>query len=128
TDRGAAPHNGVWGNRDLAACGVIIALAAVTSYVVFAHRVSEDANQIALFGDYDSLDLSYYAAISSEAVHTVPPTASYYAGRELNYAYYPQLVLAMVHRFAGVPMLAVYFAYAWPAFLMLAGLSGYLFV
>ena len=119
---------GVWTAPDLMACAVILALAAGTSYLVFAHRVTEDANETALRGDYDSHDLSYYAALSAEATHTVPPTASYYAGRELNYAYYPQLVLAMVHRFAGVPMLAIYFRYAWPAFLMVAGLSAYLLV
>jgi hypothetical protein len=117
-----------WRLPDFTACALILSLAAATSYVVFAHRVSEDASQIALRGDYDSLDLSYYAAVSAEATHTVPPTASYYAGRELNYAYYPQLVLAMVHRYAGVPMLAVYFRYGWPAFLAIAGLSMYLFV
>jgi hypothetical protein len=54
--------------------------------------------------------------------------ASYYAGRELNYAYYPELVLAMVHRFGGVPMLDIYFKYAWPAFLALGGVSVFLFV
>ena len=120
--------NDAWTTPDFAACALILALAVATSYVVFAHRVSEDANQIALRGDYDSLDLSYYAAVSAEATHTVPPTASYYAGRELNYAYYPQLVLAMVHRFGGVPMLAMYFNYGWPAFLALGGVSAYLFV
>jgi len=128
TATGGQHDNSVWTARDLAACALILALAAGTSYLVFAHRVTEDANEIALRGDYDSHDLSYYAALSAEATHTVPPTASYYAGRELNYAYYPQLVLAMVHRFAGVPMLAVYFQYAWPAFLMVAALSLYLFV
>src|SRR4029453_16532265 len=81
-----------------------------------------------VYGDYDSLDLTYYAAVSAEATHTVPPTASYYAGRELNYAYYPQLVLAMVHRFGGVPMLPIYFRYAWPAFLVIGVLTGFLFV
>lgn len=117
-----------WTSRDLAACSVILALAIGTGAVVFAHRVSEDANQIALYGDYDSLDLSYYAAVSAEASHTVPPMASYYAGHELNYAYYPQLVLAMVHRFGGVPTLDIYFKYAWPAFLALGGASVFLFV
>jgi hypothetical protein len=118
-------HN-AWGASDLVSCAIIVALALGTGYIVFAHRTSEDASGIVLRGDYDSLDLSYYAAVAAEAAHTVPPTASYYAGRELNYAYHPHLVLAMVHRFAGVPMLAIYFAYAWPAFLALAGLCAYL--
>ena len=117
-----------WTSRDLVACAVILALAIGTGAVAFAHRLVEDANQIAVYGDYDSLDLTYYGAVSAEATHTVPPTASYYAGRELNYAYYPQLVLAMVHRFGGVPMLSIYFKYAWPAFLAIGALSGFLFV
>lgn len=119
---------GDWTRRDLGACGLIVLLALATSAVAFAHRLTEDPNQIVVYGDYDSLDLTYYAALSAEASHTVPPTAPYYAGRELNYAYYPQLVLAMVHRFGGVRMLPIYFGYAWPAFLAVGVLCGYLFV
>ena len=44
----------------------------------------------------------YYAAEASEASHTVPPMASYYSGHQLNAAYYPHLVLGMIHRFAAV--------------------------
>jgi len=117
-----------WTARDLVACAVVIVLAVALGFVAFAHRLDADASHVTLYGDYDSLDLSYYAAISAEAVHTVPPLAPYYSGRELNYAYYPQLVLAMVHRFAGVPMLAIYFQYAWPAFLVLTALCGYVLV
>ena len=124
--RQAAPD--AWIRRDLAACAVILALAIGTGAVAFAHRLSSEPGQTAVYGDYDSLDLTYYAALTAEASHTVPPTASYYAGRELNYAYYPQLVLAMVHRFAGVPMLPIYFRYAWPMFLVLGSLSAFLFV
>ena len=126
--RGRVPSPNPWTSGDLSACAAIVALAVVTGYIVFAHRVTEDPNQIAVHGDYDSLDLIYYAAISAEASHTVPPMASYYAGRELNYAYYPELVLAMVHRFGGVPMLDIYFKYAWPTFLALGGASVFLFV
>jgi hypothetical protein len=118
----------VWTTRDLAACALLAALAVGAGAVAFAHRLTADQNQVVVYGDYDSLDLTYYAAISAEATHTVPPTAPYYSGRELNYAYYPQLVLAMVHRFGGVPMLPIYFGYAWPAFLVIAALSGFLFV
>lgn len=128
-ERPAEPAAGSeWTTRDLAACALLAALAIGAGAVAFAHRLTADQNQIAVYGDYDSLDLTYYAAVSSEATHTVPPTASYYSGRELNYAYYPQLVLAMVHRFGGVPMLQIYFGYAWPAFLVIAALSGFLFV
>jgi hypothetical protein len=126
--RPAVVTEDVWTPRDLAACALILAIAIGTGAIAFAHRLSADANQIAVYGDYDSLDLTYYAAISAESSHTVPPTASYYAGRELNYAYYPQLVLAMVHRFGDVPMLPIYFEYSWPTFLGLASLSAYLLV
>jgi hypothetical protein len=115
-----------WNGHDLAAAATIVVLALVSGYVVFAHRVAETSTEVVLYGDYDSLDLSYYAAVSAEAVHTVPPTAPYYSGHELNYAYYPQLVLAMVHRFAGVSMLDIYFKFAWPAFLVVAMLAAFL--
>jgi hypothetical protein len=128
-ERPAEPATGSeWTTRDLAACALLAVLALGAGAVAFAHRLTADQNQIVVYGDYDSLDLTYYAAISAEATHTVPPMASYYSGRELNYAYYPQLVLAMVHRFGGVPMLPIYFGYAWPAFLVIAALSGFLFV
>jgi hypothetical protein len=117
-----------WTSRDIAACALIVVLAVGTGAIAFAHRLAVDEHEIAVYGDYDSLDLMYYAAISSESSHTVPPTAPYYAGRELNYAYYPQLVLAMVHRFGNVPMLEIYFKYSWPAFLALGSLSAYLLV
>jgi hypothetical protein len=117
-----------WTSRDIAACAFIMVLAIGLGAIVFAHRLTVDEHQLAVYGDYDSLDLAYYAAISAESSHTVPPTAPYYAGRELNYAYYPQLVLAMVHRFGDVPLLAIYFKYSWPTFLALASLSAYLLV
>jgi hypothetical protein len=113
---------------DLAACSAVVALSLATGAIAFAHRLVDTPDQIRVYGNYDSLDLAYYAAVSAEASHTVPPTASYYAGRELNYAYYPQLVLAMVHRFGDVPMLAIYFRYAWPAFLCLGALTAFVFV
>ena len=59
--------------------------------------------------------------------HLSPPMASFYSGHELNGAYYPQLVLAMTHRFAAVPLLNVYFLFAWPTFLALGGLVAYAF-
>ena len=54
--------------------------------------------------------------------------ASYYSGHKLNAAYYPHLVFAMVHRFANVPVLSIYFAYAWPTFLVLSALTGFVLV
>ena len=76
----------------------------------------------------EALWLTYYASITSEATHTIPPTAPYYAGRELNYAYYPQLVLAMVHRAADVPVLEMYFGYAWPTWLAAGAVMAFVLV
>ena len=113
---------------DMAACAALVALAIGLGGIVFGHRLESTPNGIVVNGEYDSADLSYYAAEASEASHTVPPMASYYSGHHLNAAYYPQLVLAMSHRFAGVPILPMYFRYAWPTFLSLSALVGFLLV
>src|SRR5262249_45590606 len=83
---------------------------------------------IQVYGDYDSFDLSHYAAWASDATHTFPPKASFYSGHGLNAAYFPQLVLSMAHRFAGVPILSMYFRYAWPTFLAVGGLTAFALV
>ena len=113
---------------DVVACAGVVALALSLGIVVFAHRLESTAAGVILNGEYDTADLSYYAAEASEASHTVPPMASYYSGHHLNAAYYPQLVPAMIHRFAGVPLLPIYFGYAWPTFLALSALTGFLLV
>lgn len=118
-ERPRVPH------KDLIIAGLLVALALGLGTVAFWNRMDRSSGGVRVFGDYDSLDLTYYAAITAEASHTVPPTASYYAGHELNYAYYPQLVLAMVHRFADVPTLLIYLRYGWPATLALAALCGF---
>jgi hypothetical protein len=81
-----------------------------------------------LYGDYDSADLGYYASEASEASHTVPPMAAYYSGHSLNAAYYPHLVLGMLHRFGGMPVLSMYYRYAWPTFLSLGALTAFALV
>jgi hypothetical protein len=113
---------------DMAACAALVALAIGLGAVAFGHRLESTPDGIIVNGEYDSADLSYYAAEASEASHTVPPMASYYSGHHLNAAYYPQLVLAMIHRFGGVPILPMYFGYAWPTFLSLSALTGFLLV
>jgi hypothetical protein len=109
--------------QDFAAAVLIVALALGMGAVVFSHRLIETTNGTELYGDYDSFDLSHYASWASDATHTVPPRAAFYSGHGLNAAYYPQMVLTMVHRFAGVGLLPIYFRYAWPAFLALGGLT-----
>ena len=113
---------------DLVACAALAALAAGLGAVVFANRLDVSPDGIILYGEYDTADLTWYAAEASEASHTIPPMASYYSGHKLNAAYYPHLVFAMVHRFARVPVLSIYFAYAWPTFLVLSALTGFLLV
>src|SRR5205085_10488978 len=54
----------VWTTRDLAACALLAALALGAGAVAFAHRLTVDQNQVVVYGDYDSLDLTYYATIS----------------------------------------------------------------
>ena len=68
------------------------------------------------------------AGEAAEASHTIPPQAFYYSGHALNAAYYPHLVFAMIHRFADVPVLSIYFRYAWPTFLVLSALVGFVLV
>jgi hypothetical protein len=111
--------------RDMACCAILVVLASGIGALVFWHRLMPDHGGLLLYGNYDSFDLSFYSVWAAEAAHTVPPTASYYAGHALNAAYYPQFVLAMVHRFADVPLLPIYFRYAWPAALSLGTLTAF---
>ena len=113
---------------DLVACAALAALAASLGAIVFAQRLEVSPAGIVLYGEYDTADLTWYAAEASEASHTIPPMASYYSGHKLNAAYYPHLVFAMVHRFAKVPLLSIYFAFAWPSFLVLSALTGFVLV
>jgi hypothetical protein len=46
----------------------------------------------------------------------------------LNHSFYPHVVLAVMHRFADVPIVDLYFRYAWPLFLALAALLCFLLV
>jgi len=116
----------LWG--DAAACAALLALAGGLGAIVFWQRLVVNQDGILLYGDYDSADLSWYAVVASEESHTVPPMASYYSGHALNGAYYPHLVLAMVNRFCGVPILLMFFRYAWPTFVSLIALTAFVLV
>ena len=122
------PTTPVTPRGDIVACAALVALAVALGTIVFAHRLESTPAGIALYGDYDTVDLSIYAAAAAEASHTVPPTAYYYSGHQLNAAYYPHLVPAMIHRFAAVPVLPMYFGYAWPTFLALSALCAFALV
>jgi len=110
------------------AAAALLLLAAGIGAIVFSQRMATTSDGILLFGDYDTADLSWYAAVASEASHTVPPTASYYSGHQLNAAYYAHLVLAMVNRFCDVPILSMFFRYGWPTFDALVALSAFVLV
>lgn len=110
---------------DAIACATLVLLTVSLGYAAFAHRLVSSSAGVTLNGEYDSADLGYYAAEASESTHTVPPQASYYSGHQLNAAFYPQLVLGMIHRFTGAPTLSIYYRYAWPTFLTLAGLTAF---
>jgi len=105
-----------------------VAIALATGALVFQHRLLSNADGIVVFGDYDTVDLSYYAGITAELTHRVPPMAPFYSGHPLNYSWYPQLLLALVHRFAAVPTLDIYFRLAWPALLAIAAAAAFVFV
>jgi hypothetical protein len=113
---------------DLIAAAALVLLAAGIGAIVFWQRMASTADGILLFGDYDTADLSWYAAVAAEASHTVPPTASYYSGHQLNAAYYAHLVLAMVSRFCGVPILSMFFRYGWPTFDAVVALTAFALV
>jgi hypothetical protein len=110
---------------DLIAAAALLTLAAGLGAIVFWQRLSITPDGILLYGDYDTADLSWYAGVAAEASHTVPPTASYYSGHQLNAAYYAHLVLAMIHRFCGVPILSMFFRYGWPTFDALVALTAF---
>jgi hypothetical protein len=107
---------------------VLVALALGMGGLAFAHRMTTSPSGIVIHGEYDSYDLTYYAEIAAELSHTVPPASPFYAGRTLDHPFYPHLLLALVHRFGDVPLLDLYFRYAWPAFLALAMLVCFVFV
>jgi hypothetical protein len=108
--------------RTWLAAAAVVVLALVLGYVAYAHRLSVNGD-IVLYGEYDSFDATYYASISAELSHRIPPDAPFFSGHPLNFSHYPQLLIALVHRFADVPLLPIYFGYAWPAFLVVAALS-----
>lgn len=114
--------------RAIVAGLLVAALAAGVGAFAYAKRLSFDGENVVVNGSYDSYDSSYYAAMSAELATHVPPHAPFQAGHWLNYSFYPQLVLAMVFRFGGVPLLDLYFRLAWPVFLTMMALTAFIFV
>ena len=81
------------------------------------------ADSISIFGDYDTFDLTFGAAMASELSHSIPPASPFYAGHWLVYSYFPLLLLAEIHNFSGVSTIQISLAFAWPFFGLLAPLA-----
>jgi hypothetical protein len=92
-----------------------VAIFAVTAWVS-AGRLSISGDALSVFGDYDTFDLTYYAVITAELTHTVPPASPFYAGHQLVYSYFPLLLLAAAHKFTGVSTTQICLGLAWPFF------------
>lgn len=114
--------------RALVACALVGALACGAGVVAYSKRLSVDGTTVTINGDYDSYDSTYYAAMSAELATHVPPEAPFEAGHRLNYSFHTQLLLAMVFRFGGVPLLDLYLRLAWPALLTMLALTAFVFI
>jgi hypothetical protein len=81
-------------------------------------RIRATADSVAIYGDYDTLDLAYYASIASELGHTdsVPPQSPFYAGHHIVYSYFPLLLLVEVQKFSGVRLIEAFLSFGWPFF------------
>ncbi len=116
------------GARSRLAAISLVAIALAMGTIAFANRLAVERDAVTVYGNYDSYDLTYYAEIAAELSHTIPPASPFISGRMLNHAFYPHVLLAMVHRFGDVPLLEVYFRYAWPSFLVLVALICFVLV
>jgi hypothetical protein len=111
-DRGA----GAW--WCLVAAAIVFAIATWIS----TGRITSTADRVAIFGDYETFDLTYYASIASELAHTttIPPVSPFYAGHRIIYSYFSLMLLAGVHTVTGVSMLDTFLAYGWPLYTSVA--------
>jgi hypothetical protein len=114
--------------RTWVAFALVSAVALGAGAVAYAHRLEVTSDAVNVFGDYDAYDSSYYAAMSAELTHHFPPQSPFYAGHALNYSWYPQLLLALIHRYGDVALLDTYFVYAWPFFLVALAMMAFVAV
>lgn len=89
---------------------------------ISAGRFTRTSDGFAIFGDYETFDLTYYAAIASELGHTtvIPPASPFFAGHRIIYSYFPLMLLAAVHKVTGVGLTATFVALGWPLFTAIA--------
>ena len=80
---------------------VVPVVIAAMIFWVASGRIRATSDGVAIYGDYDTLDLAYYASIASELGHTdhIPPRSPFYAGHHIVYSYFPLLFLAEVTQF-----------------------------
>ena len=112
-------------SRAFAACGTLLAVALAAGWIAYAHRVEVKPQSVAFYGDYDTYDSTYYADMSAELAYRVPPQSPFRAGHPLNYAYYPELLLAAIHRFGDVSLVDEYFRWGWPSLLGILALASF---
>ena len=109
----------------VAVSAIVFALAAWTS----TGRITTAPERVAIFGDYETFDLTYYAAIASELAHThiIPPPSPFYAGHRIIYSYFSLIFLAAVQRVTPVSMLQAFLAYGWPFYTSVAAAAMFAF-
>lgn len=123
SSRVASPPSG----RDWYGCIAVVALVFGIGLWMAAGRIDVGDQRVAIFGDYDTFDLTYYAVIASELTHTLPPASPFFAGHQVVYSYFPLLFLASVQRLTGVSMTYICVALAWPMFAAVASATVFLF-
>jgi hypothetical protein len=97
---------------------VVPGLIAAMIFWVASGRIRATPDSLAIYGDYDTLDLAYYASIASELGHTdaIPPRSPFYAGHHIVYSYFPLLFLAEIQKFSGVRLIEAFLSFGWPFF------------
>jgi len=105
-----------------------VAVFAMTAWVS-SGRMTTNGEAAAIYGDYDTLDLTYYAAIAStfNEATPIPPLSPFYADHRIVYSYFPLAFLAGVHKLTGVSMLKAFLMLGWPFFTSVASASVFTF-
>jgi hypothetical protein len=118
--RWAAPsrHGPETTRADQVAYAALAVLAMAVVAWASAGRLVMSGDRLAIFGNYDTLDLTYYAAIAGALDHTrtIPPLSPFYAGHRVVHSYFPMLLLAAIRRFSGASMLESFLWFGWPFF------------
>lgn len=91
------------------------AVFLVTAWVS-SGRVRSTGTSLALFGNYDTLDLAYYASITAELnqTHLLPPPSPFYAGHYIVHSYFPLTLLGEVQKFSGARLTETFLVLGWP--------------